>query len=194
MDQRLASGILVSMNRRTRNLIVGVSAIAVLSAVPAIASAIGVGPCDGAVKIDGIDYDLTNDTPANPIVIPDKPGLVAEWKGQTDGVIKNHTGHVGIVIGPGEVVLAEWSGENADEETESSGDYDIDDARDFLPIDVVGLYEVSASHQGDGGTCSGQVMVLIEGQPLTTPVGGGAAVGGLLALGGLALAGRGKLG
>ncbi len=165
----------------------------VIVAVPIAAQAIVVGPCTGSVKIDGVLYGPANDSPQNPIVIPDKPGLIAEWTGETtQGPIKNHTGSVGIVVGPGSIVLAEWAGENADDETTSNGNYSIDEARDTLPVSVVGLYEVEARHSGDEGSCDGRVMVLIEGNPLTTPAGATAGVGTLLALGGLVAAGRGK--
>lgn len=150
------------------------------------------GPCDGEVVIDGITYTEDNDTPDNPIVIPAADGLVASWEGRTDNPITDHSGGLGIVIGPGAIRIAEWSGENADRETESSGDYPIDKARDLLPVSVVGLYELRGTHTGDGGTCTGSVMVEIQGNPLSTPIGAVAGVGTLLALGGLLVSGRGK--
>lgn len=175
---------------RLRLLLAGVVVFGVLLTAGA-AAAISVGPCDGSVKIDGTTYTPENDSPANPIVIPDKEGLVAEWAGSTDGVIKNHTGDVGVVVGPGTINLATWDGENANDEVESKGDYNVDDARDLLPFDVVGLYELRAAHSGDGGSCSATAMILIEGNPLSTPAGQAAAAGAGISFVGLVLAGRG---
>ena len=146
--------------------------------------------CSGTVTIDGESYDETNDSPSNPIVIPDKDGLIASWTGSTDNIIKEFKGELGVVIGPGSIVFADWEGPNADEKQTSKGDYQIDDAKDQLPINLVGLYEVSGFHRGEGGDCEGSVMILLEGNPLTTPVGAGSAAGAALALVGVLSAGR----
>lgn len=69
------------------------------------AAAIFVGPCNGSVKIDGTTYTPENDSPANPIVIPEKEGL-------------------GVVVGPGTIYLATWDGENANDEVESTGEFE----------------------------------------------------------------------
>lgn len=148
------------------------------------------GPCDGSVTIDGRTYGPDNDTADDPIVVPDEPGLVASWTGSTGVVITDHTGKIGLVVGPATVPIDTWGGENAEQEVSAAGDYAVDEARAAMPMKVVGLYELKGSHSGQGGTCSGNAMVLVEGAPLTTPVGAGAAAGTLLALGGLVLAGR----
>jgi hypothetical protein len=109
------------------------------------------GPCRGTATIDGIVYSEANDSADNPIVIPDQDGLIAFWEGSTDAPITEHTGELGVVIGPATINFADWGGENSDLETESSGSYAIDDARDVLPINLVGLYEVSGFHSGEGG-------------------------------------------
>lgn len=148
------------------------------------------GPCDGSVTIAGIKYTPANDTAANPIVVPDEPGLVAEWEGSTTVPIINHNGQAGVVIGPSTWVLATWKGANGEKATDADGNYSIDDARNSVAIDLVGLYEITAMHAGDGGACDGSVMVLFEGSPLTNPVGAGAGVGTLLAGVGVGFAGR----
>lgn len=148
------------------------------------------GGCSGTVTIDGETYTEANDSSSNPIVIPDKKGLVASWTGTTGSVIKNFQGELGVVIGPGSVKFVDWAGPNASEKKDAKGDYQVDEARGELPIDLVGLYEVKGFHRGEGGDCEGNVMILIEGNPLTTPVGGGSAAGAILALAGLLSAGR----
>ena len=161
--------------------------------LPSTAGAVVEGPCTGKVEIDGITYTPENDSPDNPIVIPDRSGLIAEWSGSTTtGPITNHVGEVSLVVGPTAFVIDDWDGENAEEETSSRGNYAIDDAKDILPFDVVGLYELQAFHSGDEARCDGSAMVLVEGNPLSTPLGLGAAAGTLIAAAGITLAGRGR--
>jgi hypothetical protein len=158
--------------------------------VPLAAGAAIDGPCSGTATIDGVTYTEANDSRANPIVVPDEPNLTADWTGRTTNPITDHVGEIGVVIGPATVVIADWSGENSDLETESAGRYSIDGAKDLMKVDLVGLYEVSGFHRGAGGSCDGSVMVKLEGNPLTTPVGGGAAAGTVLAALGTLAAGR----
>ncbi|MDX1447591.1 MAG: hypothetical protein R3246_00895 [Acidimicrobiia bacterium] len=159
-----------------------------LLAVPA--SAVIEGPCDGSVTIGGVTYGPENDTPDDPIVVPaERSGVTADWEATTGTPITDHAGTVGIVVGPVTIEIADWNGENAENETDASGSYDLAS----LPVtNLTGLYEVTGSHSGEGGTCSGSVMVLLEGNPLSNPVGA-ASVGGLLLAGvGTVLAGRGR--
>ncbi len=148
------------------------------------------GGCSGTVTIGGATYTEANDSPSNPIVIPDEEGLIASWTGSTGSVIKDFKGELGVVIGPSSIVFADWEGPNDDEETDSKGDYAVDDAKDQIPVSLVGLYEVGGFHRGEGGDCEGSVMILLEGNPLTTPVGAGSAAGAVLALVGVLSAGR----
>lgn len=173
----------------SRRLLLGAVVVGAVLLVPVVAGASVSGPCDGSVTIGGVTYTPANDTAANPIVVPDQPGLIASWQGTTGPPITDFAGDVGVVVGPFTVVIADWSGPNEDEETSSSGDYAVDEARGLVPV---GLYEMTATHTGTGGTCTGTVMVLIEGNPLTTPVGAGAAVGTLATGLGLVAAGRGR--
>jgi hypothetical protein len=175
---------------RRLGLVLGLAVIATIFTFPAIALGVIDGPCSGTVTIDGEEYDESNDTADDPIVIPDKPGLIASWTGETDDPITDHNGRIGIVIGPTTWQIEDWEGANAEESTEAKGEYAIDDARDFLPFDLVGLYELEGSHAGTGGTCEGSVMVLIEGNAATTPLGIASIVGTLAAGTGVVLAGR----
>ncbi len=92
----------------------GLAVIATIFTFPAIALGVVDGPCSGTVTIDGEEYDESNDTPDDPIVIPDKPGLIASWTGQTDDPITEHNGPIGIVIGPTTWQIEDWEGANAE--------------------------------------------------------------------------------
>lgn len=177
--------------RARRLVVIGAAAAGMLS-VASPASAVVAGPCDGSVTIGGITYGPENDTAQNPIVVPaDRTGLAAEWEGSTGVPITDHSGEVGIVVGPATVQIADWSGENAEEETEAGGSYAVGSLPDFV-ANLTGLYEVTATHAGTGGSCAGSVMVLMEGNPLTTPVGAASVGGTLIAGAGMLLAGRGR--
>ncbi len=151
------------------------------------------GGCSGTVTIDDKTYTEANDSPSNPIVIPDEEGLIASWTGSTGSVIKDFQGELGVVIGPASIVFVDWEGLNTDGKKDSKGNYQVDEAKDQLPVNLVGLYEVSGFHRGEGGDCEGSVMILLEGNPLTTPVGGGSAAGAVLALVGVLSAGRARV-
>lgn len=187
-------GDLLSMTRTTANrtMLLASMLLGALLLFPATALGVIDGPCSGTVTIDSETYTEANDTADNPIVIPDEPGLIADWTGHTDDPITNHNGRVGIVIGPTTWQIEDWEGQNAEESKDAEGKYAIDDAKDFLPFDLVGLYELEGSHSGNGGTCEGSVMLLIEGNAATTPVGVASIVGTLAAGAGVVMAGRKK--
>lgn len=150
------------------------------------------GPCSGSATINGVRYDHRNDTADNPIVIPeDKEGVVVSWEGSTGNPITNHNGSVSVVLGPIPIEVTDWEGANANNETTANGDYNLSDLPDFLKS-VTGLYEVTAKHSGTGGTCEGDVMVLLEGNGLATPIGAGSLAGTVITAVGLLFSGRGK--
>jgi len=137
-------------------------------------AAITKGPCNGSATIGGTTYTPANDTEANPIIVPEQ-GTVA-WQGTTGGaVIKNHSGSIGIVVGPGSITVADWANPNKKGDTESSGTYDLATAYEKLPLDIVGIYKVVGEHAGQGGSCEGFAMVKIDGNPLATVPGAAAA-------------------
>lgn len=177
--------------RAKRLAVFGAVAAGVLL-VAAPASAVVTGPCDGSVTIGGVTYGPENDTEDDPIVIPEeRSGLVAEWEGTTGVPIRDHVGSVGIVVGPSTIEITHWSGANAEDETAASGSYSLNSLPSMV-ANLTGIYEVTATHAGTGGSCSGSVMVLLEGNPLTTPVGAASVGGTLLAGAGMLLAGRGR--
>lgn len=154
----------------------GLVGLGLLCTTPAFAS-ITAGPCDGSVTIEGVTYTPANDTPGDPVVIPDKSGVIVEYSGDTGGVvIKNHHGSIAVDVGPIAIEVAEWSGRNADGEVSTTDTYALDDAYAKLPFDIVGIYRVSGTHEGRGGRCAGFAYVKIEGNPLGTVPGVAAAV------------------
>jgi hypothetical protein len=173
-----------------------VAAIAVLLLLPlaGTASADLSGPCKASAVIDGVTYTTANDTEDNPVVIPDKEGLIANWEGKTTVPITDHMGEIYVAAGPAKIPIDDWGEPNKPKPTKKSkGMYNIDEAREDA-FKVVGLYRVEGNHKGEGGSCEGFVMVKIEGNPLGTVPGAVSAGGTLLAAGGLIAAARAKKG
>jgi hypothetical protein len=156
-----------------------VAAIAGLLLFPAVAGADVTGGCAGVVVIDGVEYGPQNDTPGNPIVVPDRAGVSAEWAGEVPFANTNFAGEAGIVVGPATIRFASWSGANTDDIRAAAGTYSLDELKAELPVDVgvAGIYQVRGFHEADGGSCTGTVFVKFDGSPLTTPLGIVSAVG-----------------
>lgn len=111
--------------------------------------------------------------PNNPFDV-DPKGSVA-WTG-TGPAITSGTYQLAIYG------LPIWSGtiDNPDGQTSADGVLDLGD---ILPIDVVGLVEVSGSVSGTGGACSGSAWIRLDGDPVTSIpglVGIGAGILGLV--------------
>jgi hypothetical protein len=168
------------------------SALLTLMWIPAVAHASVTGGCTGSVVIDGTTYTPANDSAANPIVVPiDKSGVVATWEGSVPFANTNHHGSIGIVVGPWDINIADWGGANPDDTRSANGTYSLDEFKDQFPVAESliprGLYELSGTHTADGGTCNAHVMVKIEGNPLSSPLGiatvAGTVITGLTLLG-----------
>jgi len=155
------------------------AAVAALVLLPMVAHADVTGGCTGVVIIDGIEYGPENDTPDNPIVVPDRAGVTAEWAGEVPFANTNFAGEAGIVVGPTTIRFASWSGANSEDIRAAAGTYSLDELKAELPVDVgvAGIYQVKGFHEADGGRCTGMVFVKFEGNPLSTPLGVVAVVG-----------------
>lgn len=144
------------------------------------------GGCTGRAVIEGRTYTPANDTASNPVILPKKRGVIVEWRGRQPPITKHH-GALAVEIGPGSVTVATWAHPNEGKATKAKGTYSLDQAYEKIG-DVVGLFRVTGFHEGAGGRCDGFAMVKIEGNPLTTPVGGAAAGLTLVSAGGLVAA------
>jgi len=100
------------------------------------------------------------------------------WSGSTDGVIKDFTWNVKLMG----VTVKSGSADNDDEKTSDEG---VEDVNDYLPFKVTGLYHVDFNLSGEGGECTGDLWVKLDGNPFgTVPWLAGA---GLIIVGGGAL-------
>lgn len=176
--------------RPTRRIAIATAfAAAVLLLVAAPATANLTGNCSGSATIDGIDYDASYDTAGNPIVVPaDREGLRIPYEGSVSMTNTNYLGAVGIVIGPVTVSVADWGlDENVDDikATEPGAIYVLGNELN----NIVGIYQLTAFHDADGGSCDADAMVKLDGDPLSTPIGAGATAGLVIAGAGVLSAG-----
>ncbi len=179
---------------------VAAAAIVLLVLLPTPAAArITSGPCtdeDNFIFVEGTRYTPANDSRGNPVVLPDREGVVIEYTGTTRTGIRDHRGEIAVDFGTlGQVTVASWGHPNKPNPTkQKSGTYDLDEGyrllRDGLPadFDLVGIFRVSGFHTGTEGTCEGFAMVKIEGNPLTTAVGATAVGGTVVTAAGVGLA------
>jgi hypothetical protein len=153
-------------------------AVPVLAAEPAGAT-LTEGCTITAASTDGNGDALGNLTgpaassPDQPFVV-DRAGDVA-WEGTAPPIA---SGTYGISV----FGLPIWGGEFTNDEglTSASGTVAV---ADVLPVDLVGVFEVSGSVKGEGGACEGSAWVKLDGDPLTSIPG---LVGiGLTILGGI---------
>ena len=171
---------------RSVALVAMLMALALLS-TPALADV--TGPCQGSATIDGITYDASFDTASNPIVVPpNRAGLTIPYSGSVTMANTNYLGAVGVVVGPATINVADWGlDENIDDvrATDPGAIYILGSELD----NFVGLYELTAFHDADGGTCDASAMVKLEGEVLSTPVGAAATGGAIITGIGLIAAG-----
>ena len=158
-----------------------------LGAVAAQPAGAYVSPgCTGSGTINGKTYTPANDTPGNPVRLPDKGTVV--YQGSTAALTKPHHGHIDVVIGPGSVTIYSWASRNDGNKLSSGGSKDLTKIHDKLPFGIAGLYKVTGEHFNNGKLyCSGWAYVKFDQSPLGTPIGAGALGASVLA--GLGLVG-----
>ena len=153
---------------RITRLAIVLGAIVSVLILPAGALAGIEGGCTGSVVVDGNTYGPDNDTVGDPIVVPiEKEGVVANWEGKVTFDNENNQGELGIVVGPFTIQIASWGDPNTANSQGNSGSYSIDEFKDEFPVPESliprGVYQLSGTHTADGGTCTGMVMVKLEG-------------------------------
>jgi hypothetical protein len=114
------------------------------------------------------------------------PGGTLSWVGSSAGAIKNHTWEIGIYLGGFFVAVASGGDPNDAGTQTSEGTRSIPElveqaAASGVPMadqlsSLRGIYRVGGQIAGEGGSCSGDGYVLIEGSPLSEPLGLGAAI------------------
>lgn len=182
------------MVMRVRGLALAAAAVAAPLVLASPAVAAGPEPAGVTVTGDGgcSGTATTTDAAGNPIgVVDTSAGIAASsdaplridpagtvtYDGASAAVITDHTWKVTVA---GQQV-ASGSSANAGKVTTANGTVDV---ADYLPVSVTGTVLAQATVSGNGGSCSADVWIKVEGNPLTSANG----------LAGLVLTGAGLVG
>ena len=126
--------------------------------------------------------------------VPRSAGLVT-YSGSVKTVTHNQHGYVAVTVGPFKIHFYSWSGANRSNKTSDSG------ARKY-PSELAdvppGKCRVTGGHFSAEGSCTGEMTIIVDGSPLSTPAGIAAVAGtvvfaGLVLLAGLARAGSSRV-
>jgi hypothetical protein len=147
---------------------VPISALLVLALAPAALADPITGGC--TLQADsGIDQTNVDDAVESDPFMIDPEGRIS-WLATSPAPITNHTWEITVQLGGSEVPIASGGSPNSEQETESSGDESVAAIIDRLPEPAQtlveqssGVYRVSASIEGDGGSCSGSAWVELTG-------------------------------
>lgn len=176
------------MNRLSSvgHIVISVVLLAVASAGPAAAQQPS-NDCEGSAEIGGVTYRTVRApngelrVSPSPVVVPDDvEGLIVPFSGLVGFANTNFRGEVSVVVGGISFDVEDWASPNPDDvrATFPGATHRI---RDDLPS-VVGLVQVKAFHEADGGRCELSFRMKLNGSVLSTPLG-------LLATFGLILSG-----
>jgi hypothetical protein len=164
----------------------------IIVAVASVVLLVGAGPPPPKASSSGCSGSATSQTAdggeLGSVTVPggtgtvDNPFLVTwdgpiSWTGTTEAPIQNGTWSVrlepaggglsGRLMGSGVSQLAKGTIENQEGKTTASG---TDALSDYLSMQATtGLYRVSWDATGAGATCTGDVVINIQGNPWSTP-------------------------
>jgi len=177
-------GLRLPAGRRLALAVIGGGLLLLALAVPVLAAEPAGATLTEGCTISATSTDANGDelgtltgpaasSPDVPFVV-DRKGKVA-WQGSAPLIT---SGTYGLSV----FGLPIWGGEFTNDEGKTSADGTVTVA-DVLPVDLVGLFQVSGSVKGEGGACEGSAWVKLAGDPLTSIPG---LVGiALVVLGGL---------
>ncbi|MCH7668424.1 MAG: hypothetical protein IIC71_04355 [Acidobacteria bacterium] len=168
-------------------LAVLVGVLATVLVGPASAS-VTQGDCAGSATILGVTYTPDNDTPGNPILLPNRDGVVIPYEGGVGFVNTNHSGEIGVTVAGINIKVDDWAGTNEDDDRQTMSEYRLDEFYQLLDDRVPGgrvpgLWRLWVTHNADGGNCTAFALVKIEGNPLATPLGAAVLIMTVIALG-----------
>lgn len=131
------------------------------------APGIGLTGCSGSgTSLNSGGNAIQSATAPNPPSSESRPLLVdprgtVSYSGRSGSVITNHSWQIkvdGITVKSG-------GSPNAARKTVNQGTVKV---KDYLPFKMTGLFYVSGSITGSGGTCTGSVWVKVTGSPVGT--------------------------
>ncbi len=149
------------------------------------------GEINGGCSIEAtssVDETVVTDTSRQDPFQVDPEGSLS-WVAVSPAPITNHLWEIFVDIGGFAVVIASnnETEPNIDQDTENVGDVAniseyVDEASDFIGVELDGVFEVGGNIDGDGGSCDGFGFVELTAEPFSTLVSRIAAGVGLVAL------------
>jgi len=127
--------------------------------------------------------------------VPRSAAAPVTYQGSVSTVTHNHHGYVAVTVGPFKIHFYSWSSANRSNKTSDSGTRAYPSELADVPP---GKYRVTGGHFSPQGSCTGEMTIIVDGSPLSSPIGIAAAAGtvvfaGLVLLAGLARAGSGRV-
>lgn len=155
--------------RRVITASVGSLVVALLLASPASARIFppNTAGCSGSATItakDGTVYKV--DSSMITAKVP-RDGT-AMWQGSTKAVVTDHKGGLGIDLKVFKITPYKWGAQNAEKVKSKSGTVTLPSAVKLIPP---GKYTLTGTHAGKGGSCSGDLILDVQGGWASSPAG-----------------------
>jgi hypothetical protein len=127
--------------------------------------------------------------------VPRSAAAPVTYSGSVTTVTHNQHGYVAVTLGPFKIHFYSWSGANRSNKTSDSGTRKYPSELAVVPP---GKYRVTGGHFSAEGSCTGEMTIIVDGSPLSTPAGivaaGGTVVfAGLVLFAGVARAGSSRV-
>jgi hypothetical protein len=143
------------------------------------------GGCTVEAQSDVDSTIMTDTTRQDPFEVDPEGGLT--WSATSPEPITDHTWEIWVDVGGFQIVVADGSDSNADENLENSGDVPdisvyIEEVTSISGQQIRGVVEVGGDIEGDGGACDGFAFVRLTADFFDTLISRIAAVLALISL------------
>ncbi|HEY6628681.1 MAG TPA: hypothetical protein VI193_06850 [Acidimicrobiia bacterium] len=143
------------------------------------------GGCTVEAQSDVDSTIMTDTTRQEPFEVDPEGGL--SWSATSPAPITDHTWEIWVDVGGFQVVVAEGSDSNADQNLENSGDVPdisvyVEEVTSISGQQIRGVVEVGGSIDGDGGACDGFAFVRLTADFFDTLISRIAAALALISL------------
>ncbi len=143
------------------------------------------GGCTVEAQSDVDSTIMTDTTRQDPFEVDPEGGL--SWSATSPEPITDHTWQIWVDVGGFQIVIAEGSDSNADQNLENSGDVPdisvyVEEVTSISGQQIRGVVEVGGDIEGDGGACDGFAFVRLTADFFDTLISRIAAVLALISL------------
>lgn len=138
------------------------------------------GTCSASAEWQGTELSIDAKGVGDEVVTIPRSGTV-DWRGSVPSAPGEYRGNVTIQLPPpfGAIEVDSWSGDSATTSNSGSEEYDLPS---LVPAGVE--FRVEGTHTDDNGTCSGHVLLQVDGGPFDSPLVYGTLLGTIVSGGG----------